>query len=892
LSALVPASASAQDFGYHWCGTTSDWFDAGNWFSDETCLTPTSVPGTGELARLMSGTEPVVSGVSIDLNTIDAGLLGINFVAGATNNVGTIIGSPVFSESTNNGSVNGDPRFTYSSLNYGTIYGYPTFDEDVPGFPAQNAGTINGEPTFTGASSNTGTINGSATFLDSSINDTSGVVIGNPSFGGFAENRGLVQGEPTFSGSARNGPGTIDGHPSFSGSSWSDGVINGNATFSDGAYLMGGTVNGNASFYGSAYTLGGSIISNTGYFYESSYSQNTSMQTAEYRGTSCACDNTQVAVEGRFYDSATLDNNMNSGFYRGVFYDNSLMREVPFAQVDELAIFVGDSSTAEPGINAPAGKIRRYEESVVTNRDFVTDGPWVIEADGASTFVDICGATTDMGTNLTSSNLGAFLDCSIGIGILSISPDTGSSSTDFVTSAGTVGVTPSACPSGTYAVRSAGTVLGSDTCGGSGSATVSLTEGMNVLRMFFRPSGYSYDIAAVDSVIVTRDSLAPSAPGVTAPVNAASLNPLTPVTISGSCQNGSTVSVSNANLSVSPLTQACSGGAYSILGSWQISASGPQTLTVTQADLAGNTSAATLRNIVLNVPDTTAPTLQTADGQGRTITIAASESLAGSVPSASAFMVSATGQEVVVREVAVSGASVVLTLNQPLSIGAVVSVSYVQPGADPRLQDASSNLVVSTLLLPVSTPQVTGGGGGGGQTPVDASTTAQSPEGGASPEPVAAPQAADLPQHGAAPAQAEDVTFADARQQLPHDRCSLEAVLGETWYTSAFQAFGLSFSPAGRVRAADALTLLSTVSGDLSAILPSMLPRQILTRGQAVRLVAIAFAFVTPEATEREAATVALERCILQGYPDHSLRLALPITWAEFAVLVQRAAAQ
>ena len=93
--------------------------------------------------------------------------------------------------------------------------------------------------------------------------------------------------------------------------------------------------------------------------------------------------------------------------------------------------------------------------------------------------------------------------------------------------------------------------------------------------------------------------------------------------------------------------------------------------------------------------DTTAPTAVSAVVANATpsrIDITFSESLANSVPPASAFTVSG-GKTV--SSVDVSGAVVSVTVSSAYASGATITVGYAQPGANPRLQDAAGNLAAT-----------------------------------------------------------------------------------------------------------------------------------------------------------------------------------------------------
>jgi len=93
--------------------------------------------------------------------------------------------------------------------------------------------------------------------------------------------------------------------------------------------------------------------------------------------------------------------------------------------------------------------------------------------------------------------------------------------------------------------------------------------------------------------------------------------------------------------------------------------------------------------------DTTAPTVTGAAVANATpsrIDITFSESLANSVPPASAFTVSG-GKTV--SSVSVNGNVASVTVNSAYVSGNTITVGYTQPGANPRIQDAAGNLAAT-----------------------------------------------------------------------------------------------------------------------------------------------------------------------------------------------------
>jgi large repetitive protein len=94
--------------------------------------------------------------------------------------------------------------------------------------------------------------------------------------------------------------------------------------------------------------------------------------------------------------------------------------------------------------------------------------------------------------------------------------------------------------------------------------------------------------AASSPVTVTVDTVNPAKPAISSPTSGAAINDSTP-TVSGTGEAGATVTVKDSSGNTVCTTTVAAGGAWSCTTSTL--ADGAQTLTVTQADAAGNTSA-------------------------------------------------------------------------------------------------------------------------------------------------------------------------------------------------------------------------------------------------------------------------------------------------------------
>ncbi len=106
-----------------------------------------------------------------------------------------------------------------------------------------------------------------------------------------------------------------------------------------------------------------------------------------------------------------------------------------------------------------------------------------------------------------------------------------------------------------------------------------------------------------------------------------------------------------------------------------------------------NTTAASAYSATRSlVVDTTAPTFSSADANGTTLALTMNEPLdSGSTPAASAFTVARNGNAMAdPTNVSISGSALTLTLAATVRNGDVVTVAYVQPGAN-RLRDIAGN---------------------------------------------------------------------------------------------------------------------------------------------------------------------------------------------------------
>jgi hypothetical protein len=167
---------------------------------------------------------------------------------------------------------------------------------------------------------------------------------------------------------------------------------------------------------------------------------------------------------------------------------------------------------------------------------------------------------------------------------------------------------------------------------------------------------------------------------------------LSPVGSNLSGTNTITPSDGGAGGTFTPTSVGLTQGSPSATFTYTAASAGAKTISVTNSSGLTNPSPITY---TASASDTTAPTFSSAQVANATptqIVITMSEALANSVPATSAFSVSG-GKTV--SGVAVSGSTVTVTVTPAYAYGDTITVSYTQPGTNPRIQDASGNATAS-----------------------------------------------------------------------------------------------------------------------------------------------------------------------------------------------------
>jgi hypothetical protein len=190
--------------------------------------------------------------------------------------------------------------------------------------------------------------------------------------------------------------------PVFNGSGGVATSIVGDAVFNDSSYCDNCSVSGTATFNGTSYsrnpmtgTAGSVAFQNSVTFTITAiWSANTSAWS--FSGTPIWIFNTGGSNEGTLSGNATFNGTSYNAANAGTVNGN--------------ATFVGDNS--ENGSSGQFGtvtgtKTRKYTSAISTTRNFITDGPWTIVADGA--VVNLVHATYNNATTLSAINGGSFV---------------------------------------------------------------------------------------------------------------------------------------------------------------------------------------------------------------------------------------------------------------------------------------------------------------------------------------------------------------------------------------------------------------------------------------------------------------------------------------------------
>lgn len=181
-----------------------------------------------------------------------------------------------------------------------------------------------------------------------------------------------ITGSTTFNGTSCNQDTTVTGTTTFNGSSYNAGTITGTTTFNDTSFNWG-TITGTTTFNGASFNSG------------------TITGTAKF--TYATGGVITIPDEGR-WGSGTADTivgNDDAPITEWVFEGAS----ANYGTITGTTTFNGNYSEDASGGGITGTRIRQYTTSTTTTRNFQTDGPWTVQADGAGVIVDASGATFD-----------------------------------------------------------------------------------------------------------------------------------------------------------------------------------------------------------------------------------------------------------------------------------------------------------------------------------------------------------------------------------------------------------------------------------------------------------------------------------------------------------------
>ncbi len=379
---ITPSLALGATKYWYNAGADSQWTTlTGNWWTDLAHSSQSgSLPGSSDAVITLGTVAPIIN--------LDTWTEPLTIVATSTGIIATSSASAAL-----NATTTGAVTFYGSARNQAAITGNVTFNNTS----SNRLGyTITGDATFNNSTQNNGAVTGSSTFNGSSFNV----------FSSFAFQSGTVGGDATFNDTSNNG-GIVSGNATINSTVLGRGTISGNATFTNATsstlVLTGtsiwGTVLGTAKdvlgntittyiFTNSSKNFG--TVNGSATFYNSSSNRQTGLITGSAPGI--------ITGNATFYSTS-----YNKGEVQGnaTFYDSTINR----ATVTGNATFYEDLSE---NISIVSGtQTRMYTASTTITRDFVSNGPWVVTANGA--LVDATGATYNATTTFTVLNGGSFV---------------------------------------------------------------------------------------------------------------------------------------------------------------------------------------------------------------------------------------------------------------------------------------------------------------------------------------------------------------------------------------------------------------------------------------------------------------------------------------------------
>ena len=235
------------------------------------------------------------------------------------------------------------------------------------------------------------------------------------------------------------------------------------------------------------------------------------------------------------------------------------------------------------------------------------DGAWQftpVLADGTHT---VAVTETDLAGNSTSKTLTFTLDKTPPPVTVALANDTGSSATDRITRSATMtgtgdpGATVQVSIDGVFAASVATSAANATSAGGRWTFVPIVTDGPHIVSVTETDLAGNTGTASLTFTLDTQPPAAPAIANLSATPNALQ-TALTNYTISGTAEAGATVALSNGVAALGTATAAAD-------GSWTLTVTSPlprpplanfnSTLTVTATDVAGNTSGAASRGLIV-----------------------------------------------------------------------------------------------------------------------------------------------------------------------------------------------------------------------------------------------------------------------------------------------------
>ena len=337
---------------------------------------------------------------------------------------------------------------------------------------------------------------------------------------------------------------------------------------------------------------------------------------------------------------------------------------------------------------------------------------------------------------------------------LATSSDSGSSSTDDITSDNTPTISVGSATNGnTVTVTATKSGQTNVTCTFTATAQTGCDLGTlvdGVWSITSKQTASGIDSASTSALSITVDATRPSVTSFSSTKSNGTYGIGTTVnitaTLSESVADGASITVTLDTGDTVILTKATSTtltGTYTV-GTGDNSADlnvSSYALTSVPTDAAGNamnsislpTGSNNIAGAQVIVIDTTAPTLisAAANTAGTLVTLTFNEPLNATTAVAGDFVVSVGITPITVSSISVSGSTVILTLGTPAVIGDVISVAYTAPSADSAtsnsaIQDTAGNdgaSFTTTATVTATTTTAAPQGGGGSIEPEPTTTT-------------------------------------------------------------------------------------------------------------------------------------------------------------------------